>query len=113
MDFFNFFQIWSVQFGKTLHYGLRYLPTMTQTARHPDLEKRKGVLQSYACCIPQERLISLWFCSCPGNTAEMLIMRTSRGAGNIIATAVPSARVELAVLLACSFVDVVALEKPV
>ena len=59
----------------------------------------------------------LWFRSCPSNTAEMLInpftdrVRTSRGAKSNMATAVPSARVELAVLVACSFVDVVAFRK--
>ena len=37
-------------------------------------------------------------------------MRTSRGAKSNMAT-VPSARVELAVLVACSFVDVVAFRK--
>ena len=55
--------------------------------------------------------------SCPGNTTEMLInpftnrVRTSCGAKSNMATAVPSARVELAVLVACSFVDVVAFRK--
>ena len=38
-------------------------------------------------------------------------VRTSRGAKSNMATAVPSARVELAVLVACSFVDVVAFRK--
>ena len=38
-------------------------------------------------------------------------MLISCEAKNIIATAVPSARVELAVLVACSFVDVVAFRK--
>ena len=37
--------------------------------------------------------------------------RTSRGAKSNVATAVPSARVELAVLVACSFVGVVAFRK--
>ena len=36
---------------------------------------------------------------------------TSRGAKSKVATAVPSARVELAVLVACSFVDVVEFRK--
>ena len=44
-------RIWSVQFGKTPRYGLRYLPTMTPTEGRPDQEKRYGVLQSYARCI--------------------------------------------------------------
>ena len=47
----NFSRIWSVQFGKTPSYGLRYLPTMTLTEGRPDQEKRYGVLQSYARCI--------------------------------------------------------------
>ena len=33
--FLNFSRIWSVQFGKSLRYGLRYLPTMTQTTNNP------------------------------------------------------------------------------
>ena len=49
--FLNFSRIWSVQFGKTPRYGLRYLPTMTPTEGRPDQEKRYGVLQSYARCI--------------------------------------------------------------
>ena len=36
---------------KTLCYGLRYRPRMTQTAGHPFPDKRRGVLQSYACYI--------------------------------------------------------------
>ena len=47
----NFSQIWSVQFGKTPRYGLRYLPTMTPTEGRPNREKRYEVLQSYARCI--------------------------------------------------------------
>ena len=48
----NVSRIWSVQFGKTPRYGLRYLPTMTTpTEGRPDQEKRYGVLQSYARCI--------------------------------------------------------------
>ena len=42
--FLNFSRIWSVQFGKTPRYGLRYLPTMTPTEGRPDQEKRYGVL---------------------------------------------------------------------
>ena len=49
--FLNFSRIWSVQFGKTPRYGLRYLPTMTPTKGRPDQKKRYGVLRSYARCI--------------------------------------------------------------